>query len=978
MASAQDRKNQIVCESIDVGAYKQALQLCNRRIKKGEKGDYLMMLKAHVLTLLPPSPATYEEALWICREIARRKVPVEEVDVAILLQRVWSFLEGAGVGEKREGSRECVKVWEGAVKAKPGDERMAREWVFGCLRGRDWRGMQKAAMHLQKQFPKRREYYFWAVMSCLLLHNSLPETSNERKLFGMLAYRMIIKSRDEVPPEANNALLPTRAIQNAQEVHLLLSIIACASPQQSPRDRALEALSILNSKNLGLESAISKGDYLGLLRKKLSLLNEVGKWHVLWEFCGGLLQKAREPEEFAKSELPMIGDDWALWENYLNATGELLVAKGDLPDGVDRKSLKLETLKTVLGYVQIGDGKKATRNSELALVKLASLFHGQEEEGPEGAPKLVEACKRYFDTVGSKNCCFEDLGRYVEMFREEEQQEFLSYLKSKETNSEGEVTASRIAEQINIQKFIYFLRISPLPLNIPADLAISDDFGEYFKDLKLSDSTPEILEQSLITTLIQFAATNMQIYLSALTPSLSSSLMITDNQYGDDAALLAVMALLRLWKLKDENSGVPLLRAILILETLLTKSKHNYQALLLLTRLYHLIGAPYLAASSEVWGRLNVKQIQTDTLGHWLLTRGSTIFPGQINGNADLTSGTDLVRHLNRCLRIYDLNRKQTPDMTVMALDRGTYGQILEFVEFGRRLEGSVQRGMYEIDKRRAERLRGGAGAGEEVALWCKEDMLRVPEEGEVVDNRDFVVLANFEQGKMRAEEKFLRLGRELPGVRWARAFSLVEELVNVASGVKYTEPGKVLEEIYSGIMGLMKSDEEAEQGKKEFTKEEISYLTLATILSNFLISITPGAPSGTAKLAENIDTITTYFKKPAPALATPYSWRSLHTTYTSLESALLVNIVLTKAVKPQINKLKGPQGQKVKQAFQELVGVVLPGYVRSVKEAFGKLHLEEVEKRVERKEVLGGDDLGRVLSGEGMFWGGGGSGEGA
>ena len=43
MASAQDRKNQLVWESIDVAAYKQALQLCNRRIKKGEKGDYLMV-----------------------------------------------------------------------------------------------------------------------------------------------------------------------------------------------------------------------------------------------------------------------------------------------------------------------------------------------------------------------------------------------------------------------------------------------------------------------------------------------------------------------------------------------------------------------------------------------------------------------------------------------------------------------------------------------------------------------------------------------------------------------------------------------------------------------------------------------------------------------------------------------------------------------------------------------------------------------
>ncbi|KAF8453935.1 N-acetyltransferase B complex non catalytic subunit-domain-containing protein [Terfezia claveryi] len=965
MASAQDRKNQLVWESIDVAAFKQALQLCNRRIKKGEKGDYLMMLKAHVLTLLPPSPATYEEALGICREIARRKAPpVDDVDVVMILQRVWAFLEGAGVGEKGEGSRECVKVWEGAVKARPGDERMAREWVFGCVRGRDWRGMQKAAMHLQKQFPKKREYYFWAIMSSLLLHNSLPETSNERKLYGMLAYRMIIKAKDEVPPEANNTLLPPRAIQNTQEVHLLLSIITFASPQQSARDRALEALSILNSKNLGLESAIAKGDYLGLLRKKLSLLQEVGKWGVLWELCGGLLQKAREPEEFAKSELPMIGDDWALWENYLNATLELLTAKGDLPAGLDKESLKATTLKTVMRYVRPQDGKKATRNSELALVKLASLFHRQEEERPEGTPKLVEACKRYFDSVGSKNCCFEDLGRYVDMFNEEEQEELLSYLRPKGTNGEGKVTISRIAEQINVQKFVYFLRISPLPLSIQADLSTSDDF-QCFKDLKLSDLTLETLKQSLTTTLSQFAAMNMQIYFSALTPSLSSSLVVTDNQYGDDAALLAVMALLRLWKLGDQKSDVPLLRAILILETLLTKSKYNYQALLLLTRLYHLVGAPYLAASNEVWGRLNVKQIQTDTLGHWLLTRGSTIFPGPINGNADPTTATDLVNHLNRSLRIYDSNRKQTPDMTVMALDRGTYGQILGFVEFERRLEGSVQRGAYEIDKRRAERLRGGPGTGEGIAPW-KEDMLEGPETGKVVDNRDFVVLVNFEKGKMRAEEKFLRLGKELPGVRWVRAFSLVEELVNVASGVKYTELGKRLAEIDSGIVELVMSDEEAEEGKKEFTKEEVSYLTLATILSKFLVSITPRTLE---RLVENIDMITAFFKKPAPDLATPYSWRTLHTTYTSLESALLANIVLTKVVKPHINKLRGPKGQKVKQAFQELVGVVLPGYVNDVKEAFGKRYLEASVKGLE-KEVFWGDDLGKVLSGEEAFEG--------
>lgn len=101
------------------------------------------MLKAHVLTLLPPSSANYTEALGICRGIADRKTPVDDVDVAMFVQRVWSFLEDSGVGEKGTCSKECGKIWEAAVKAKLGDERMAKEWVLGCLRGRDWRGMQK-------------------------------------------------------------------------------------------------------------------------------------------------------------------------------------------------------------------------------------------------------------------------------------------------------------------------------------------------------------------------------------------------------------------------------------------------------------------------------------------------------------------------------------------------------------------------------------------------------------------------------------------------------------------------------------------------------------------------------------------------------------------------------------------------------------------------------------------------------------------
>jgi N-terminal acetyltransferase B complex non-catalytic subunit len=47
MSLRQDRKNQLVHDALDAGAYKQALQLCNKRIKKGEKNDYLFVIPSY-------------------------------------------------------------------------------------------------------------------------------------------------------------------------------------------------------------------------------------------------------------------------------------------------------------------------------------------------------------------------------------------------------------------------------------------------------------------------------------------------------------------------------------------------------------------------------------------------------------------------------------------------------------------------------------------------------------------------------------------------------------------------------------------------------------------------------------------------------------------------------------------------------------------------------------------------------------------
>jgi len=56
-------------------------------------------------------------------------------------------------------------------------------------------------MSLQKNFPKNRAYYFWAIFLSYMV--SIDERSSEadKKLFGTLAYRMISKAGADVPAE---------------------------------------------------------------------------------------------------------------------------------------------------------------------------------------------------------------------------------------------------------------------------------------------------------------------------------------------------------------------------------------------------------------------------------------------------------------------------------------------------------------------------------------------------------------------------------------------------------------------------------------------------------------------------------------------------------------------------------------------------------------------------------------------------------
>ena len=365
----------------------------------------------------------------MAQQLSSKTPAIDSVDCLRLLTRVWNGLGAAHTSE-------ISQLWERAVKSRPKDEALAREWLWGTVRSLDWRGAQKAAMSLQKSFPGRREYWFWAAVTCLLLHNSLPETAPDRKLFGMLAYKMIAKSRDDTPLDAT--VVPPRAMQTSQEVTLMLELLAYVSPQAANK----EALELLDSGNLGVDSKIGAGDWWGLARKRLEVLQETKDWRVLWEVCRELVKDKKKKEDEAalaengektngedkaivekdgaapadEAATKGRGDDWLIWECFVKAVGELW------------NSGEKEPGKAALDIILTHCSASATaRNPNLALVKFSSVFH-DEHDGPEGTPTLLEACKEYFVKTGTKSACFEDLKVYLEMLEEIETEEFLKFV----------------------------------------------------------------------------------------------------------------------------------------------------------------------------------------------------------------------------------------------------------------------------------------------------------------------------------------------------------------------------------------------------------------------------------------------------------------------------------------------------------------------------------------------------------------------
>ncbi|KAG6874208.1 hypothetical protein C0995_003754 [Termitomyces sp. Mi166 len=319
------------------------------------------------------------------------------------------------------------------------------------------------------------------------------------------------------------------------------------------------------------------------------------------------------------------------------------------------------------------DGSK-DRSAALALLELEKRArnHGISKD----SDRLVTLMQDYFTRVGDKACCFEDLKPYLAL----EENEMTGWTSFLQAVSRSFATPQELQRLINSHKLLRY-NLTQSELSVEAETArVTLYIEQYLEGLKLGLNLPS-----------------------------------TELQYADDLALLAANTFVTLWGLTSDEKY--LLNAVTLLEFALTKSQQSFQARLTLIRLYRLLGAPSL--SLEHYRAMGVKQVQNDTLSHFLLSRASTF---SLASTGDLTLATECLEST----QIYLSNSQEIP----------------EFIIFEERLDNSLQRDIVKMEHLRM-RLTHEQITSDVIDMELIE--LKFIFDRTHHDNRDFEIMSNYQ-----------------------------------------------------------------------------------------------------------------------------------------------------------------------------------------------------------------------------------------
>ncbi|KAK7467226.1 mitochondrial distribution and morphology [Stygiomarasmius scandens] len=423
---------------------------------------------------------------------------------------------------------------------------------------------------------------------------------------------------------------------------------------------------------------------------------------------------SKEEGERAERLILEKGDrNWLEFVSLLDGTFSCLQTSSE--DAKEQCSKQIAYTLEVLDKVIENDGDK-DRSGPLALIELET--RARKHDLSTDPDRLINLMRQYFETFGDKSCCFEDLKPYT-FLEGDEQRSWTSFLEDVDSD------ASTVG---NLQRVINSYKLLRHTLQ-PSDITVES-------------------EEALA---VQYT----QQYLKAL--PLGAALPTTELQPADDLAILAGTTIINMWKMTGDQQY--LYRAIILLEYALSNSKQSFQMRLILVRLYRLLGAPSLAL--EHYRLMRIKQVQNDTLSHFLFSRTSAF---SLGSTGDLTLSTECIE----ASQVYLTNSQETSDFVIRAFTAEKYSQIPEFITFEDRLDNSLQRDMTKMEHLRM-RIAHEVISNDIIDMELIE--LKFIFDRQHHDNRDFDILPNYQPHAIDSLNKLTLLFDKADGKSWLWTF---------------------------------------------------------------------------------------------------------------------------------------------------------------------------------------------------------------
>ncbi|KAB7494608.1 N-alpha-acetyltransferase 25, NatB auxiliary subunit [Armadillidium nasatum] len=654
-------------------------------------------------------------------------------------------------------------IYENALKLDPTNEDIISHLFMAYVRVGNYKKQQVTAMMLYKLKPKN-PYYFWAIMSIVMQAHTTKD-SVSRKVSLQLAERMILKfvNEDKIDSEAE-VLTYLYILELEEKYEDALAVL------DGPLARRIvqKMQNFMPLKRALYNTKLNKFDSASIIYMDL-ILEQPDNWQHYVFFVDTIL---------------------SMYKRHVNAPegkADPLQEASQFLTNAREKNISLggENRSPFLGLLQF-----ALKLKEEGLHEKIELVCGN----------VTDLLFDYIKHIGSKMCCYTDIVNFLPLVPKEETSTLLERvfnLVEKDANGVPVSINHIFMHQIGLQLQRAFGK---------------EDFTETAEDIvKFADRLVHFYQETsqfcahMATTDIKPNDTYLILashyYFEALS-HLVTKISSSSNEEQKEFSSFASNTLVKLCCLLEH--GIEICKA-------------NYHLKLLLIKAYNLIGAT--SASYDVYERLDMKQIQVDTLGHIMSLQ--SLDTGHYSCASTIFSTT---------LKFFMANYKDTSDPLIMAYKFGSLCRIPECVEFRERLNNSLHFATVTAEQMILELTSKGNSKAELEELMEQLDVDPANEKtvwDDLWDNRDLDVMVSWKPGDKKIIEE---LKKETFSDDVTLLNSMVNGTVNGACEDETSLPATVMKDLIDSLSLQIQDCDSTKKRTREISQIPIQGPDLARI----------------------------------------------------------------------------------------------------------------------------------------------------